>query len=293
MSTVSAQPSVSAKNLFQVRKVALDKLPGLRSIFDAFAVGCTERLRRHCAVPISLSVESVTSASASEPSEAFKSAIIGRCQAVVWDAQIVIGIERRLSYAIVDLLFGGDGSEPLCLHDHPFGATELHALRRVMEDFKDCLAAALAPVEPTEVVLEEFAPLSDLVASTPGKEAVVIVRFEIGGAAGSDRLFVILPAKALLRMSTKMERLPPVERAVVEPAWTDRFLEEILQADVRLDAVISGPRLPLREIANFRLKQVLRLDAKLDTLLTLESLDKELFQCRLGQSDGQFTVSIE
>lgn len=71
------------------------------------------------------------------------------------------------------------------------------------------------------------------------------------------------------------------------------MMTEIGMADVELTAAMDGPAITLGEIAAFRVGDVMRLPATVDSLLSLESEGETMFRCRLGQSQGRFTVQID
>jgi flagellar motor switch protein FliM len=124
-------------------------------------------------------------------------------------------------------------------------------------------------------------------------QSAICAEFQVDVFGNSGLMTVAIPEAALLPFRRKLERDDTEAVPQLDLVWHDRLMAQIASADVQMDAVIDGPRLSIGEVSTLRVNQMLKLPALTEALLSFESMDCALFQCRLGQSDGTFTVQVE
>ena len=112
------------EKLKEIAKLSLDRLPVLNSIFEDMAVTCVERFRDYCSPAFTAFVNQVASGDSWDLLEARADsvAVIFYCRE--WDARILLGLERRFVFAVIEAMFGGDGSELPFDGTRPFTALE-------------------------------------------------------------------------------------------------------------------------------------------------------------------------
>ena len=95
------------------------------------SVTCVERFRDYCSPAFTAFVNQVVSGDSWDLLEASADsvAVIFYCRE--WDARILIGLERRFIFAILEAMFGGDGSEQPFDATRPFTALEMRIGRLV------------------------------------------------------------------------------------------------------------------------------------------------------------------
>jgi flagellar motor switch protein FliM len=283
----------SVRELFEAPKLALDRAPVLRGVFERVANGCVERMRTLCVPPFTFMLNAITVGSTWDMIEEYEDGICSVNYAPEWDARILIGFDRRCAFSIVEAMFGGDGTEPPYEGDRSFSAIEVRTMKCIFAAVAECLSQMLTPIDTISLLQERVEPKLDFSSIGISDVPAVMAQFIAQVFDGGGRMFVIVPQAALIPLRRKLERERSPEPPTQDQVWADKLTNEVGRADVQLDAIIEGPWLALDEIAQMRVNTVLRLQSGPDSLLCFECMGENLYRCRLGQSDGDFTVQIE
>ena len=133
ISTKSETVSIGDR-LRAIAKLSIDKLPVLNTVFERMASGCVEGFRDFCSPPFSAFVNQIVSGDSWDirrnlyPIVSLLSFIAASGTPVLsWDS------ERRLIFAIVEAMFGGEGTDQPFIATRPFTALEARIGRVVCE----------------------------------------------------------------------------------------------------------------------------------------------------------------
>jgi flagellar motor switch protein FliM len=121
---------------------------------------------------------------------------------------------------------------------------------------------------------------------------VVVAKFNLRAPGGIGRLFVAVPQAALMPFRVKLEKLPKREAPVVDPAWSERFRNQIRKAGVEVRAVLGTKNMTLGDLVRLKPGQVIELDHASKNRIRVESTGLPLFWSELGQADGLYTLRV-
>lgn len=289
----SAGAQAAARALLEQPKLALDRAPVLRGVFERLASLSAEALRTLCTPPCSLKLHGLTTGGTWDLVEPYEDGFGAIYYSPDWDARIILGCDRRFVLAFVEAMFGGDGTEPPLAGDRPYSAIELRAIKAIVGLSANALQALFAPIDPTSFSLERVATRLDFSTLGVPDAPAVMATFMAQVLDGGGRMFVLMPEAAMAPFRKRLERERLPETPHHDPAWARQLLCEVGRAEVQLSASFDGPTLTLHELAGLRVGQILKLQASPNSLLTAESEGRRLFRCKLGQSKGLFTMRIE
>jgi flagellar motor switch protein FliM len=281
-----------AEKLKEIAKLSLDRLPVLNSIFEKMAVACVERFRDYGSPVFTAFVNQVVSGDSWDLLEASADSIAVIFYCREWDARILLGVERRLIFAILEAMFGGDGTELPFDGTRPFTALETRVGRLVCEFAAKALQTAFGTIceisfvpERTETALE---------FTTLGQTSMMMIQakvlFQVLDQGGV--LFVLIPQNAMNPIRQKLERERKPLPSSYDPRWTSALNSRVSKAEVILNAVIEGRSIPLDDILRLEVGKTIELSGT-DKSIILECEGDRLFRGRLGQSRGRFTITIE
>jgi flagellar motor switch protein FliM len=289
---MSAAPRVAEK-LLKTPELTIDRLPVLRSVFERFTVSCTEAMREWCTAPATFFLNQLEAGDTWDILESYEDSIALVLYALEWDSRIVIGMDRRCIFSLLEGLFGGTGTELPFEAKREFTALETQIGKEVLNLATRALEESFAPV--TKVIFEldrlETTLEFNLLGQNNMPAIVAQILFQVLDNGG--RMFALLPQPALYPIRKVLER----ERASVvmsnDPRWTRQMQSGIARAEVILQAVLEGHEMTLGEVASLQKGQVLELNSTMNSPLTLEVENEPLFLCRLGQFQGNFTVIVD
>ncbi len=284
--------SISEK-LKELAKLSLDRLPVLTSIFENMAVSCVENFRDYCTPVFSAFVNQIVSGDSWDLLEANADSVSVIFYCREWDARILVGVERRLLFSIIEAMFGGDGSELPFDATRPFTSLETRIGKTVCEFAERALVAAFAPVCELTLSLERVETALEF--TTLGQNSMMMVQakvlFQVLDQGGV--LFVLIPQSAMNPIRQKLERerkalLP----ASADPRWTHALNDRVSRAEITVTAVIEGRSLPLDDIVRLEPGKTIELSGT-DQSIVIECEGDRLFRGKLGQSRGVFTITLE
>lgn len=280
------------EKLKEIAKLSLDRLPVLNAIFETMALTCVERFRDYCSPAFSAFVNQVASGDSWDLLEASADSIAVIFYCREWDARVILGLERRLVFSVIEAMYGGDGSELPFDSTRPFTALETRIGRVVCEFAAKALQDAFGTV--CEITLMPERTETALEFTTLGQNSVMMIEakilFQVLDQGGV--MFVLIPQSAMNPIRQKLERERKPLPSSVDPRWTSALTSRVSKAEIVLNAVIEGRSIPLDDILRLDVGKTIELNGT-DKSIVLECEGDRLFRGRLGQSHGHFTITVE
>lgn len=279
--------------LLEPPKLEVERLHVLKGVLERLVTTLAERFRDYCNVPSSFFVNQVESGNSWDVLESYEDSIAGIYYCRQWDSKIVIGLDRRFIFSLIDAAFGGDGSMPPFEADRPFTSLEARLARSVFSIVVPELEDLLNPITPVNLDLEKLETKLDfqILGQTEVPVIAVQILFQILDNGG--RMFMIIPQSALYPIRKLLERSRALDGTSVDPEWQKKMQDGLASSTMLLKGVLEGPEMTLDEITALEPGQILRLDADTKSLIALECQDERLFWCRLAQSKSQFALVVE
>jgi flagellar motor switch protein FliM len=288
-----AAPRDNLEGLFASPQDVVERLPTLRIILEKTADNWVEQIGKLSATAPAAALIGVESG----PAETMIAAVSSQAVACVleatdWNARLIVSADQQFAFAIVEMLLGGDGSEPQPLPDRPLTRTEMNVTHLVFEQFAAALEIAFGPVAPTHFVVG--APAAHVGFDVLGRLTVpiVVARFELSVLGLGGHLTLMMSQSVLSPMRNELSRPPAPEAIMPDPAWSQKIQSEVTRANVELVAVLDEQRLTLEEVAHFAVGQTLKLGATPDGLVRVECNGERLINCQLGKSNGVYALRV-
>lgn len=279
--------------LLEPPKLEVERLHVLKGVLERLVTTLAERFRDYCNVPSSFFVNQMESGNSWDVLESYEDSIAGIYYCRQWDSKIVVGLDRRFVFSLIDAAFGGDGSMPPFESDRPFTSLEARLARSVFNiiipEFEDLLNT----ITPVNFDLEKLETKLDfqILGQTDIPVIAVQILFQILDNGG--RMFLIIPQAALHPIRKQLERTRALDGTNADPDWQRKMQDGLASSDMLLKGVLEGPQMTLDQLAALEPGQILRLNADTKSLIALECQDERIFLCRLAQSKSQFALVVE
>jgi flagellar motor switch protein FliM len=288
-----ATATISDK-LLDAAGITVDRLPMLHVIFDRVATHCADGLRHLSASPSYFSVSNIESGRIGDILEFYESnAVAAMFHAVEWDTRILVGFDRDFIFTMVEVLFGSDGTEPPIDEERNFSNIEMRVAQTLFDEAGKALQAAFAQVAPTTFKLERIETRMDFAIIGRRNNLSVVSKLLIQALGRGGEMFVIIPQSALSPMRQSLAHVLSGDSAGVDPRWTKQMQNEVQRTKVDLRAILEERLITLGEVAEFKVGQLLELQATPRSQVRLECNGQALFACQLGQSGGSYTLRVE
>ena len=196
-------------------------------------------------------------------------------------------------FAIVEMMLGGDGSQPAYAGKRPFSKIETRIAAAFFERFAKALSASVAPVAATQFALEVAANTIDFDPIGGRNTAVFAVKLNLDVLGRGGEILIAVPQSAIAAMRQAFSRTSSKDASLPDPRWSQQIEREITRASVTLNAVLDERTMRLGEISQFRVGQVLELKATPRTRVHLECDGERMVLCQFGKSNGVYTLRVD
>lgn len=292
-SSNSAATRRMVEALTETPKLSIDKLPVLHTIFERVATVCSENMRRYCAAPTTFFVNQVKADNSWDVLESYEDAIAATFYVPEWDATVLMGVDRKFVFSVLDASYGADGTEAPYESDRPFSAFEARFIKHFLQDAAKALETCFDAVTQANFKLDRLETNLEFTILGPNDVPVVVAQilFQVGDNGG--RMFILIPQAALYPIRKKLAREHQPAIQPYDPRWTQRMQQGISRTDITIQAVLETRTMSLGEVKSFHVGQLLQLRAHTQDLIAVQSGTEQLFRARLGQSKGKFLFVIE
>lgn len=289
----SPAAKLTAEKLLETPKLSVDRLPVLPLIFERFGTACTEGLRELCAEPTTFFINQIESTSSWDILESYEDSAASIFYSPEWDCRIIIGLDRRCIFSLMEAMYGGDGKELPFEGERPFSTLETRVARTTSEIAARCLQNAFGPGIATSFSFERVETRIDFSLMGQRNVPVIVgqILFQVLDQGG--RIYIIIPQSALHPLREKLQREVSPENQVKDPRWIKGLQNGVGKSSVTVQASLDGREATLDELSRLRVGQVLELDSTTRSLIALECEDQRLFWCKLGQANGNLSLVVE
>ena len=280
--------------LLDPANLSIDQLPMLQVIFDRVGTHLSDRLRHLASSLPHFTLSGLESARIGDTLDAYElNAIAGVLHVPAWDNRVIVGFDRDFVFTAIEMLFGGDGSEPPAEDERGFSNIEVQIAQSLAEHVAQSLQAAFALVTNVRFRFERSETRMDFAAVGRRNNPAVVARFLLQAINRGGEMFIIIPQTALAPMRQALSRIVSQESTAADPAWIKQIGEEVRRTEVSIRAVLESRDFTLAEIADLKPGQILKLQATPKSRVKVESNDQPLFWSYLGQNEGFHTLCID
>jgi len=284
---------LTAERLLETPKLSVDRLPVLQLVFERFGTACTEGLRELCAEPTTFFINQIESANSWDVLESYEDSAASIFYSPEWDCRILIGLDRRCIFSLMEAMYGGDGKEMPYEGDRPFSTLETRVARTASEIAARALQKAFQPGIATSFAFERVETRIDFSLLGQRNIPVIVAQILFQVLDQGGRIYILIPQSALHPLREKLTRELPPEAAIKDPRWINSLQNGVAKSEVAVHAVLEGRESTLMELMQLRVGQVLALDSTTRSLIALECEDQRLFWCKLGQANGNLSLVVE
>lgn len=284
----------SLAELFTGSSNFVERLPMLRVAFDRAATTCTENLAAVADTPLLLTLQGIESGTAGELLDAHdgKSAV-GVLHALKWNARLLASADRGAVFAIVETMLGGDGSQPAYAMDRPLSRIETRIVGAFFDRIAKALDAAFAGIADTPFVVEATANEIDFDIVGRRNNPIVAAKFRLEAAGRGGEVLIAVTRATLNPMRQALARTPTKQGPAADPRWSQQMQSEVTRAHVMVSAILDERMGVLGEVAQFKVGQVVELNATAHGRVRLECNGERLMWCHLGKSQGKYTLRVD
>ncbi|GLR85200.1 flagellar motor switch protein FliM [Bradyrhizobium iriomotense] len=279
--------------LLDAAGISIDRMPMLNVIFDRMAASCTDSLQPMAGTPCYFSVNGISNGRVGDIVKDYEgNAVAAVLYAEQWDTRVLIVLDRDFVFTMVEALFGSDGAEPPIDVERSFSNIELRVVQALFERFAKSLQSAFAATSDVTFRLERVETAMASLAIGRSSNMSICANIMLQALFRGGQMFLIIPHSALNPLRQKLAHVVVSDGRASDPNWRGQMESEVQRTEVSLSAVLDECVLSLGEVAQFKVGQVIELNATPRTLARLENNNQVLFWCQIGQLDGYYAMQV-
>ncbi|MBO0903619.1 FliM/FliN family flagellar motor switch protein [Jiella sonneratiae] len=201
--------------------------------------------------------------------------------------------ERGIVEAVLSSFLGCEPSAELAASRQPT-ALDQHFVRLFFAKVMETATKTFQPMAAFDLSLGSFMSAADLAESLGEEpERYFVFRFEMQVGSLTAPFALALPKSFLSphrRFLSDMPEKPPMD---ADEAWKKGIEASFAQSDLTIEAVLCKKKIPLSEVARFRVGATVELDVGLTSLIPLECEDRPMFRAKVGRSRDSYVVRVE
>ena len=197
-----------------------------------------------------------------------------------------------LSFYLVEKLLGGNADAQQTLPDRPLTAIERSILKRSFNDACLDLEKAFLPLEQLDCSLVKIESNPRLVNIVSPETQVVVCKFtvKIRNLTGEIRLAIPLPSLEPLRAKMR-DQMGPLNKTS-DSSWRKQIEGVLPDMEMDITAQLAEIALPVRDILNFQVGDIIDLGRDPSGPLLVRVEDKPKFVARAGVFKGKKAVRL-
>jgi len=282
------------KAVIESRIISHERLPMLEVVCEHMVRSFATSMRNLTSDAIEVSLDELTSIRFGEfMGHLALPSMIGVFNVVEWDNYGVITVESSLIYAVVDALLGGRrGGGPMRIEGRAFTTIETTLVAKMLELALSDFAAAFAPIEPIDVVLErvETNPRFASIAGPTNIAAVATFNVDMEGRGG--KFSILLPYATLEPVRDKLLQRFMGQKVGRGNIWEQHMAAEMLKTEVQVDVVLGEKVLRLEEVRGFDVGHTILLNTAPDDALQIKSGGIQMGRAQIGQRRNNIAVRL-
>jgi len=204
----------------------------------------------------------------------------------------LIAFDSTLVFTIVDSILGGSGASSAPGGNRLFTSIELRLVEKIVMDALADLGRAWAPLCPVEMNLLRMEMNPRLVNIVPPEYQVVTMSMKIQIEETVGNMILAIPFMTIEPIRDKLKRGVQSDMMVVDPLWSYRLSEELLQAPLDLSVEMGDASITLAELMELAPGDTVMLGAGGKDELTVKVGGIKKFMGIAGITGGNKAVQI-
>lgn len=282
----------AAEKLLDNPGLSVERLPMLTLIFDRLATACAEGMRPYSPAILTCFVNSIATDHVWDALDAYDGSIAAILYSPELDARVLVGLDRRCIFALMEVLLGGDGQQQPYDDDRNFSTLETRVAQTVFEIAAEALHSAFGPIIATKFTLERVETRMDFTVMGRRNVLAVVAKILIQAMDMGGQMFVVIPQPALTPIRQQLSRDLSSDGSASDPRWRAMMRQGVQKTEVKAVAVLDEQSLTLGDISAWRVGDLLPLKASAVTKTRLDCKNQPLFWCELGQAKGHYTLKV-
>ncbi len=169
-------------------------------------------------------------------------------------------MESKIIFTLVDIIFGGTGTEAFKIEGREFTAIENNLIKKIVLAALVDLEKSWKPLIDLTVTYQRAEINPQFVQIVPPTDVVVVMNFEVEVEYTSGVISICIPYSMLEPIKEKLSAGFQSEQREVDKSWSNRFTVGLLKAYVDIMVELGRVTVPGRDVIHMKQGDVIPLD---------------------------------
>lgn len=169
-------------------------------------------------------------------------------------------IESKVIFTLVDIIFGGTGTESYKIEGREFTAIENNLIKKIVLSALEDLEKCWKPLIDLKVAYQRAEINPQFAQIVPPTDVVVVMNFEVEVEYTSGVISICIPYSMLEPVKEKLAAGFQSEHLEVDKAWANRFKSGLLKSYVNIFVELGRAQVLSKDVVNLRKGDVIQLE---------------------------------
>ncbi len=275
--------------------VSYERLPMLDIVFDRLIRMMATSLRNFTQDNVEISLDSIESMRFGEYLDSLTlPTLLTVFKAEEWDNYGLISIDSSLVYSTVDVLLGGRrGTAAMRIEGRPYTTIELTLVKDMVELILADLSTAFDPITSVTLTYDRLETNPRFATISRLSNAVIVARLRIDMEDRGGKIDLMIPYATLEPVRELLLQMFMGERYGRDTIWENHLIEELLDTEVEISAILKEKSISLREISSWKKGSYLPLSMFPDEDINLICGDIHLLKGSMGRKADSVVIKIK
>jgi flagellar motor switch protein FliM len=283
--------SLAIMRLFEQSRPPITDLVVLRTLLEEVAAACSIALRDISRMDLAVTLKLVERVPLNKAMPSNIGAVCSLFLLPEWNAQGVVCFSKPLLFRILDSMYGGDNKQNAPVPERPLSQLEQTIAGEFATALFDLLRRKLEPFVAFGLRLVSVDELADASMYEKNATEFALVHFWI--VELDEMLSIALPVKGLELARERLTNVSDETAHDIDPDWRHQFEQSVGSTPIEFVASCDGPAMLLRDVAKLHVGSQIEFDVDVLQGVCLDVAGNRMFEGRLGQSKGYFTICLE
>lgn len=270
------------------------KLPMLDIIYDRFVRVASNSLRNYTSFTVDVDISESKIARFGEYVDSVPNpTMIAVFKAVEWDNFGLVVIESSLVYTFMDILFGGRKMPAnLKVEGRQYTSIEQNIVQTITEILLSDLSSSFDSITPITFQLDRLESNPKFAMIARQEDPINHLELKVAMDKRDGKVDIIMPYSTMEPAKKVLSKSFIGERGTKDPTWLRHFENEISQAKVTAEVILSGKTSSLKEALSMEVGKTLILDIMANDELSMKVSGLKVATGKLGKVNDKMAIQM-
>jgi len=179
---------------------------------------------------------------------------------------ILLVMDGRLIFSLVDIFFGGKGSGNIKLEGRDFTPIENRIIKNVINIIIHDYNEAWQPVHEINVTYVRSEMNPQFVTFVPSSDVVVITECELEFEQGNGKMTFCVPYSTIEPIRDKLKTGYQSESLELDNAWTERIKVRLKDSPISIRSMLGSATITGKDLLNLKVGDIIQLNEDQNSL---------------------------